>query len=122
MIKSVFSSFVAPALSGAKASRGFARVAFLLCVTAMPMASAMFRIWVFQDNVRLGYAMSVQQQAREVLLARLHELQVEQAAARTPARLVQIAHKLGLQPPQPGQLVSGGAAPHLAQAELGANF
>ncbi len=122
MTKSVFSSFVAPALPGKKEARGFVRVTFLLCVAALPMASAMFRIWVYQDNVRLGYAMSVQQQAREVLLARLHELEVEQAAARTPARLVQIAHKLGLQPPQPGQLVGGAAAPHLAQVELGTSF
>ena len=122
MIQSVFSSFVAPVLASTGRSRGFARVAFLLCVAAMPVASAMFRIWVSQDTVRLGYALSVQQQAREVLLARLHELEVEQAAARTPARLVQVAQKLGLQPPQPGQLVGGVAAPHLARAELGTNF
>jgi hypothetical protein len=122
MIQSVFSSFVAPVLSGTRSSRGFARVAFLLCVAALPMASAMFRVWVYQDTVRFGYALSVQQQTREVLLARLHELEVEHAAARTPARLVRVAQKLGLQPPRPGQLVGGAAAPHLAQAELGANF
>lgn len=122
MNQSVFSSFVAPDSSGTRSSRGFARVAFLLCVAALPMASAVFRIWVYQDTTRLGYALSVQQQAREGLLARLHELEVEQAAARTPARLVRMAQKLGLQPPQPGQLVGGAAAPHLAQAELGANF
>lgn len=115
----------APASSGRGqamgAPRGFARVTILLIVAALPMASALFRVWVYQDTVRLGYALSAQQQNREVLLARLHELEVEYGAARSPARLVRMAQKLGLQAPQPGQLVGGSAPSHLARAEVGRN-
>lgn len=87
-------------------------------MATLPMSVGLFRVWVHQDTVQMGYALSAEERRRDTLRASAHELEVELAAARSPARLAVLANKLGLQPPVPGQLVGATPTPHLARADL----
>lgn len=88
-------------------------------IVIMPIAASLFRVWVYQDTVQKGYALSREEQRRVALTGTLHELEVEQAAARTPTRLMKLGVAMGLQPPRPYQLVGGQVTSHLAQAYAG---
>lgn len=85
-------------------------------VAMLLTGAAVFRVWVHQDSVQLGYALSAEEQRREQLRTTLHELEVEMAAARSPAHLVKLAARLGLHPPTPQQLINEPPKSHLASA------
>lgn len=88
---------------------------FCLVVAAMPVASSLFRIYVRQDAVQLGYELSLEERRRDNLRATQQELEVELAAATSPGRLSQMAQRLGLRPPQAGQYLTAGPTPRVAQ-------
>jgi hypothetical protein len=74
--------------------------AVLLAVTiAVPVGAALFRVWVHQDAVRLGYELSTQEDQRRKVRNELRQLEVELAAEKTPSRLSDLARTLGLVPP-----------------------
>ncbi len=82
-----------------------------LCVaTALPVAACLFKVWVHHDAVQVGYRLSEEEHHKKQLSNAVHQLEVELAAERTPARLLQLAKKLGLTPPAPGQLLAKGGA------------
>ncbi len=96
--------------------RGLALGASLFC---MPTGASLFRVYVHQDAVQLGYALSAAERLRDGLHGRAQRLQVELAAQRSPSQLAQVARRLGLRPPSVGQVVSGHSSPaHLARAEV----
>jgi hypothetical protein len=99
-------------MNGSKSLLSYALMATL------PMSVGLFRVWVHQDAVQMGYALSAEEHRREALRASAHELEVELAASRSPARLASLAGKLGLKPPAPGQLVGTSAAPRIARADV----
>lgn len=90
---------------------------FCLVMASMPVASSLFRIYVRQDAVQLGYDLSLQERRRDNLRATQQELEVELAAATSPGRLSQMAQRLGLRPPQAAQYMSAGATPQVAQKD-----
>lgn len=93
------------------------QVFFFVWLAAMPVSAGLFRVWVHQDAVQMGYSLSAQEHRREALRASQRELEVELAAARSPARLARLATTLGLKAPRPAQLRGVTQLPHLAQAD-----
>lgn len=83
----------------------------------MPVASSLFRIYVRQDAVQLGYELSLGERRRDHLRATLQELEVELAAATSPARLNLMAQRLGLHPPKTGQYLWVSPTPRAAQTD-----
>ncbi len=75
-------------------------LAVMLAVTiAAPVGAALFRVWVHQDAVRLGYELSAREDQRRKVRNELRQLEVELAAEKTPPRLADLARSLGLEPP-----------------------
>ncbi len=75
-------------------------MAVLLAVTiAAPVSAALFRVWVHQDAVRLGYELSAKEDQRRKVRNELRQLEVELASEKTPSRLSDLARTLGLEPP-----------------------
>jgi hypothetical protein len=95
------------------------QMVFFVWMAAMPVSAGLFRVWVHQDAVQMGYSLSSQEHRREGLRATERELEVELAAARSPVRLKQLAANLGLKAPAPGQLRGVTPLAHLAQADIG---
>lgn len=93
-------------------------VLFYVVVAWLPVSAGLFRIWVHQDAIQQGYALSAEETRRERLRETSRELEVEVAAARSPARLTHLAANLGLKAPIPGQLIGVTKVPHLAQADV----
>ena len=91
---------------------------FYAFVACLPVATALFHIWVHQDAIQQGYALSAEETRRSRLRASARELEVEVAAARSPGRLAHLANSLGLHAPVPGQLIGVDRVPHLAQADV----
>ena len=91
---------------------------FYAVVAALPVSAALFKVWVCQDAVRLGYALTSEEHRAAALSDMRQKLAVEVAATRSPAQLLVRAKELGLTVPAPLQLFAGrGAeAPRLAQA------
>ena len=56
----------------------------------------MFRVWVYQDAVQLGYKLSVEEKRRQTLHRRVREYRLELASERSPARLEWFARQLKL--------------------------
>lgn len=75
-------------------------MAVLLAVTiAAPVGAALFRVWVHQDAVRLGYELSAKEDQRRKVRNEVRQLEVELASEKTPSRLSDLARTLGLEPP-----------------------
>lgn len=68
-------------------------------VLMAPVSVGLFRVWVHQDVVQLGYKLSKAEKERRKAFAKFEELQVEHAAAKSPARLHQMAEELQLRQP-----------------------
>lgn len=84
--------------------RGWLRtVGFFLATAAVPVAGGLFRVWVHQDVVLLGYQLSEAEQERAELQETVRQLQVELAAEKAPEALADKAAKLNLRPPKPSQ-------------------
>ena len=69
----------------------------LVCIT--PVMAGLFRVWVHQDVVQLGYRLSVAEKNRRVLISDLEQLEVEAAAAKSPKRLSMMARELNMVQP-----------------------
>ncbi len=68
--------------------------------------AALFRVWVYQDAVQLGYRLSEREEERRRLRNEVRQLEVELAAERSPARLKDAARSLGLVPPDARQVLA----------------
>ena len=71
---------------------------FAITVTA-PVAAGLFRVWVNQDAVQIGYALSEEASRQRRVADMTQKLELELAAARSPERLASLARKLGLSAP-----------------------
>ncbi len=72
----------------------------MLAVTiAAPVGAALFRVWVHQEAVCLGYELSAKEDQRRKVRNELRQLEVELAAEKTPSRLSDLARTHGLEPP-----------------------
>lgn len=91
---------------------------FCMLMAAMPVSASLFRVHIRQDNVQLGYDLSVEERRRDALRAEQQELEVELAAATSPGRLSQLAARLGLRPPQSHQWIKGDATREQADDHL----
>lgn len=84
--------------------RTLVRTGLLLVALLAPLGACLLKVWVHQDTIRLGYALSVAVQARDALTEERRRLQVELAAERAPANLMRLAARLGLAVPAPERL------------------
>lgn len=85
------------------------RSTLLVFMILSPLFASLFRVWVHQDAVQLGYALSEQTREQRRLDDELKKLEVEWAAERAPDRLKVLASRLGMAPASPSQLL--GVAP-----------
>src|ERR1700678_3045888 len=80
----------------------------------------MVYVWQHFSAIEIGYQVETQKQQVEQLAEENRQLRLSEAQLTDPGRIGQIARQLGLDAPQPGQVVrpdgSGGNAPVLAQA------
>jgi cell division protein FtsL len=84
---------------------------------------AMVYVWQHFSAIQLGYRIESQKQQVEQLREDNRQLRLSEAQLTDPGRIDHIAKQLGLDAPQPGQVVrpDGGdaGAPALAQAAVG---
>ena len=81
-------------------SISFGILAFVCLVGA-----GLFRVWVFQDVIQLGYQLSVAEKKSHKLVGRIEKLRVELAAEHAPSRLETAARRLELMRPNPRNIV-----------------
>ena len=81
----------------------------LIAATVTPVSACLFRVWVHQESVRLGYQLSVEERKGRQLEELVKQLELELAAERSPAHLMQLARSLSLRPPEPTQVVGKNA-------------
>ncbi|HEY1937730.1 MAG TPA: cell division protein FtsL [Candidatus Angelobacter sp.] len=90
-----------------------ASVAMLFLVT-------MFYAWQHFSSIEYGYRIEAQKSERERLVEVNRTLQLEAASLRDPGRIDALARKMGLESPQPGQVIRMNpedvGAPIMAQA------
>lgn len=78
----------------------------------------MFYAWQHFSALEYGYQIEAQKAGRERLVDLNRALKLEEAALRDPSRIDSLARKMGLESPQPGQVVrldSGAEGPVIAQ-------
>jgi cell division protein FtsL len=94
--------------------RTFAMTMSLLFVLVMVY------VWQHFSAIEVGYQIEAQKQQVELMREQNRQLRLSEAQLSDPGRIDQIARQLGLDVPQPGQVVrpdgSGSNAPVLAQA------
>ncbi|MDP7038683.1 MAG: hypothetical protein QGI45_05955 [Myxococcota bacterium] len=80
----------------------------ICCFVALVLlvGAGLFRIWVYQDVLQIGYQLSAAQQGSSRLQANLKQLELELAAEKTPKKLIGLADALGLQQPKHWQIVA----------------
>ena len=82
----------------------------------------MVYVWQHFSAIEVGYQIEAQKQQVEQMREQNRQLRLEEAQLSDPGRIDQIARQLGLDTPQPGQMVrpdgSGMNVPVLAQASL----
>jgi hypothetical protein len=98
--------------------RIFFSALFALLGLGLPVGAALFKVWVHQDAVQLGYQLSEYETQRKRLRDEAHQLEIELAAERSPANLLLLAKRLSLAPAAPQQVYaiakggSGGGSAH----------
>lgn len=65
----------------------------------------LFYAWQHFSAVQYGYMIEAQKTQRDQLVEQNRTLKLEQAGLRDPERIDTLARKMGLQSPQPGQVV-----------------
>ncbi len=75
-----------------------------LSIIALPVAAGLFTVWVHQDAISSGYALSEEVSRRHLLRRDIQQLEVELAAERSPERLARAAVDLHLAPASPAQI------------------
>ena len=68
------------------------------CACALLVGAALFRVWVYQDAVQLGYRLSEREDELRQLRNDTRQLEIELAAERSPAHLGELARALNLAP------------------------
>jgi len=81
-------------------------IVMLILACCAPVAAGLFRVWVSQDALQKGYALSAATQERRELRESNTRLEVELASARAPERLLEFARKLGLEAAKPEQIIA----------------
>jgi cell division protein FtsL len=80
----------------------------------------MVYVWQHLSAIEIGYQIETQKQQMEQMREENRQLRLTEAQLTDPGRIDQIARQLGLDAPQPGQVVrpdgSGAGVPVLAQA------
>jgi cell division protein FtsL len=80
----------------------------------------MVYVWQHLAAIEVGYQIEAQKQQVELMREQNRQLRLSEAQLSDPGRIDQIARQLGLDAPQPGQVVrpdgSGSNVPVLAQA------
>jgi len=74
----------------------------------------MFYAWQHFSSIEYGYKIEAQKSERERLVEMNRTLKLEEASLRDPGRIDVLARRMGLESPQPGQVV------HLDADEAGA--
>jgi cell division protein FtsL len=75
----------------------------------------MFYAWQHFSSIEYGYKIEAQRSERERLVEMNRTLKLEEASLRDPGRIDVLARRMGLESPQPGQVV------HLDADEAGAS-
>ncbi len=75
----------------------------------------MFYAWQHFSSIEYGYKIEAQRSERERLVEMNRTLKLEEASLRDPGRIDVLARQMGLESPQPGQVV------HLDADEAGAS-
>ncbi len=75
----------------------------------------MFYAWQHFSSIEYGYKIEAQRTERERLVEMNRTLKLEEASLRDPGRIDTLARQMGLESPQPGQVV------HLDADEAGAS-
>ncbi|HYL92411.1 MAG TPA: cell division protein FtsL [Alphaproteobacteria bacterium] len=78
----------------------------------------MFYAWQHFSALEYGYQIEAEKAGRERLVDLNRALKLEEAALRDPSRIDSLARKMGLESPQPGQVVrldAGADGPVIAQ-------
>ena len=87
---------------------------------AMLFLVMMFYAWQHFSSIEYGYRIEAQKSERERLVEVNRTLQLEAASLRDPGRIDVLARKMGLESPQPGQVIRMNpedvGAPIMAQA------
>ncbi|HEY2497575.1 MAG TPA: cell division protein FtsL [Candidatus Angelobacter sp.] len=87
---------------------------------AMLFLVMMFYAWQHFSSIEYGYRIEAQKSERERLVEVNRTLQLEAASLRDPGRIDTLARKMGLESPQPGQVIRMNpedvGAPIMAQA------
>ncbi len=92
----------------------------VVMVFLSPVVAGTFRVWVHQQSVQSGYALSVAERERRLLRVSLREAKVEWAALTAPDRLRAMASRFGMGPVTPKRVwrldleVMGPPAPRAA--------
>ena len=86
-------------------SPGFLAAVAMVVAFALPVGAGLFRVWVHQSAVQMGYRLSEEARRRTKLLDLSRKLELELAAARSPDRLVRLARELGLERPGPDRVL-----------------
>ena len=76
----------------------------LLSLAALPTMAGLWRIWVYQDIVQLGYKLTTERQRLAELATATHTLELELATLKAPARLHELAVKFNMRAPLPNDL------------------
>jgi cell division protein FtsL len=80
----------------------------ICCFVALVLlvGAGLFRIWVYQDVLQIGYKLSAAQQRSSKRQTNLKQLELELAAEKTPKKLIGLADALGLRQPKHWQIVA----------------
>ncbi len=93
------------------------RVLFMLCLLAL-LGAGLFRVWVNQDAVQMGYELSAEARRSYRLRNEIKKFRVELAVLKSPERLNAYAAKIGLRAPTSAQIYAH--AQRAASVEAGA--
>lgn len=83
----------------------FGTFVWLIITVMLPVSAGLFKVWVYQDAVHHGYQLSESEQKLAKLRNNLKQLEIEFAAERSPAHLLQLARTLNLLPPTSAQVL-----------------
>src|ERR1700679_1911447 len=90
------------------------------CTVGVLFFLVMVYVWQHLSAIEIGYQIETQKQQVEQMQEDNRQLRLTEAQLTDPGRIDQIARQLGLDAPQPGQVVrpdgSGATPPVLAQA------
>ena len=74
---------------------------------AAPGTAGLFRVWVNQQTVQIGYQLSQEVKRRSTLRDQTRKLELEYAAERSPERLLRLARSLDFEAPSPDRVIGG---------------